>query len=153
MTKILPYRNSGFSLIELMVTIVIAAILASIAMPSFTAIIQNQRIRSASSDLYSSLIRARSEAIKRNVNITLTPVSGNWASGWQIAHPTTAGSFIEEHPALTNITITGPGSVVYSSSGRTQAGANVTFTITGITTENKRCVYVDVSGRPAVKSC
>lgn len=145
--------NSGFTLVEMMIVVTIVAILASLAAPSFRNLIESQRIRSASSDLYFSLARARSEAIKRNTDISLSSIGGNWASGWQISHPTTAGSFIEEHPSVANITIAGPASVTYQRSGRIQGGGSVTLTLSGQVDSNKRCVYVDVSGRPVVKSC
>lgn len=146
-------QMTGFTLIELMIVVVIAAILASLAAPSFITLIENQRIRAASGELYMSLARARSEAIKRNTDITLAPVGGNWASGWQIAHPTVANTFIEVHGAVSNFTITGPASVVYQGTGRITAGSSVLVTLAGAAASNKRCVSVDPGGRPVVKSC
>lgn len=145
---------TGFSLIELMIVVIITAILVSLAAPSFRGLIENQRIRAASGDLYMSLALARSEAIKRNTDITLAPVGGNWANGWQIAHPTSPSMFIEEHGAVSNFAITGPASVVYQGTGRLPAGAStITFTLAGNAASNKRCVSVDPSGRPVVKPC
>lgn len=145
-------HQAGFSLVELMVVISIVAILSAIGLPSFRALIENQKIRSASSDLYTALVRARSEAIKRNTTVTLSPISGNWASGWQIANPAVSGSYLEEHGSVSNVTITGPGSVTYQSSGRLTNSTNSTFTVSSGTVSS-RCVYIDLSGRPAVKSC
>ncbi len=59
-------KESGFSLIELLVIIVIVAILAAIAIPGFSAWLPNYRLRQASRDVYSNLQRAKVNAIKSN---------------------------------------------------------------------------------------
>ena len=59
-------RESGFSLIELLVIIVIIAILAAIAIPGFSAWLPNYRLRQAARDVYSNLQRAKVNAIKSN---------------------------------------------------------------------------------------
>ena len=58
---------TGFTLIELMVTIAIAAILATLAAPSFREYIVSQRIKNASFDLFTALTLARSEATQEKV--------------------------------------------------------------------------------------
>jgi len=58
-------RVSGFTLTELMVVILVVAILAAIATPSMTEMIQRNRIDAYSNELISALSLARSEAIKR----------------------------------------------------------------------------------------
>ncbi|MGD9076356.1 MAG: prepilin-type N-terminal cleavage/methylation domain-containing protein, partial [Desulfobacteraceae bacterium] len=57
-------KESGFSLIELLVIIVIIAILAAIAIPAFSAWLPNYRLRQAARDVYSNLQRAKVNAIK-----------------------------------------------------------------------------------------
>ncbi|MCK7574682.1 MAG: GspH/FimT family pseudopilin [Chromatiales bacterium] len=80
----------GFTLIELVITIAILAILLSIAAPSFTRFTAEQRIRAAATDLQSALLIARSEAVKRRVNMTLSPATGGWAAGWSLRDPTSS---------------------------------------------------------------
>lgn len=141
-------RQTGFSLVEMMVVVAILVILTSMGLPAYRNMIEVQRARDAASDLHASLTLARSEALKRNTSVTITPTGGDWAQGWQIDNPGTGG-IIESRPALTNLTITGPGNVVYRSSGRTQNSASFTAT----SGSHSRCVDVDLSGRPSVKSC
>jgi len=88
-TRTYKKRNNGFTLIELIVTISIATILASIAIPSFTELIRSNQLTSGTNELVSSLILARSEALKRNNNVSLcasldqTTCSGtDFSTGW-----------------------------------------------------------------------
>ena len=63
--------QAGFTLIELMVVLAMVAIIAALAMPSWNAMIVNNRIRAAVNDWTQSLYFARSEAIRQNVAVTL----------------------------------------------------------------------------------
>ena len=84
------FKSSGFTLIELMITIAILAILMAVAIPSFQAMIASTRLTSAKNDLLSTLARARSEAIKVGNRVTVCmsadgatcASSGGWEQGW-----------------------------------------------------------------------
>ena len=62
-------RQSGFSLIEMMVAIVILAILVGLAVPSFQIMLQNTQIRNATESVLNGIQKARAEAVKQNRNI------------------------------------------------------------------------------------
>lgn len=64
-------RTEGFTLIELMVTIAVAAVLLAVAVPSFRHLIISNRLTTAANDVITSVTLARSEAIKRNANVDL----------------------------------------------------------------------------------
>jgi type IV fimbrial biogenesis protein FimT len=80
-------KNAGFSLIELMVSVVVLGILASIAVPSFQTWIRNTQIRNAAESITNGLQRARAEAVSRNTNTTF--VMGT-DSSWTISVVTPA---------------------------------------------------------------
>jgi type IV fimbrial biogenesis protein FimT len=61
-----PRRHSGFSLIEVMISILIVGILIVAAIPSFSTWMQNSQIRTASESMANALQTARNEAIRRN---------------------------------------------------------------------------------------
>ncbi|RYH70415.1 MAG: prepilin-type N-terminal cleavage/methylation domain-containing protein [Alcaligenaceae bacterium] len=77
--------QGGFTAIELMVVVSIVAILAALAAPSFTPLIERWRVRTAAEDLTSTLYYARSEAIKRGGDIAIEASSG-WGDGWKVTH-------------------------------------------------------------------
>jgi type IV fimbrial biogenesis protein FimT len=141
-------RSGGFSVIELMVVVMIVGILAAIATPSFRNITATTRVKTAASDIHLSLTRARSEAIKRNLNITVGAPSG-WLGGWTVS---AGDETIETHGAIPGdvLTITGATAITYTPSGRATSNP-INISLTSTETDIARCVSVSLSGQPAVK--
>jgi type IV fimbrial biogenesis protein FimT len=79
-------RQRGFTLVELMIGLAIAAIVLSLGVPNFVDLIRNNRMTSQINELVAALNLARSEAIKRGQSINITSASGgsNWKSGWTV---------------------------------------------------------------------
>ena len=84
--------ENGFTLVELLVSVAIAAILISIAAPSYVALTNTNRLATQANDILGGLMIARSEAIRLNQRVvfcrsddgaTCSTASGNWA-GWLI---------------------------------------------------------------------
>ena len=92
-------RPCGFTVIELVVTITVMAILAAVGVPSLRSFLQNNRNSSQAQSLILMLATARNEALKRDVaaGITVCPSAdrqncdptGNWAEAWIIPDPVT----------------------------------------------------------------
>ncbi|WP_185453527.1 GspH/FimT family pseudopilin [Ralstonia sp. SET104] len=142
----------GYTLPELMTAVSIVGILAAIGTPSFSGLIASQRAKAAASELFATLSRTRSEAIMRNMSVTMSPKSGGWQSGWQIVDPTNAANVLDDHGSTSSTTINGPTSVTYRASGRVQAAAAPSFVITasGGSSTAYQCVSIDVGGRPSM---
>jgi len=73
--------SKGFTIIELMITVVVLSVLAALAAPSFLSIIEKRRLVGATDNLASLLQYARSEAIKQNQTIMLQFNAGSWCVG------------------------------------------------------------------------
>jgi type IV fimbrial biogenesis protein FimT len=145
-------RFSGFTLLELLITVVIVAILSAIAAPSFKDMIASQRIKSAGFDLVTSLILARSEAIKQNGDVTITPATGGWVKGWTVSG---SGGAVKTQAQFSQITITGPGNVVYNRSGRVTSSTTLNFQINderSVSSVQGRCITIGLTGQPVTKS-
>ncbi len=135
-------------MIEMLVVLIILAVLAAIAAPNMGQMIRTQRVKTASFDVFSTLTLARGEAIKRNVSVTITPTDGNWAHGWTITDA--YANVVRTQASYSNVTISGPGTVVYTGSGRITGGVPPQFSLSAsdVASFNQRCIRVDLSGRP-----
>lgn len=148
--------REGFTIIELMTTIVILGILIMVAIPSFNDLVVGTRVKGAASDLYGALTFARSEAIKRNANVTVGPLTagGQWVNGWQV---TVGATVLATHGALNNLTVECPAGTActqtftYGRNGRLTAGTlTMNVDVASPPTPRRvpmRCVNVDLSGR------
>ena len=75
-------KQKAFTLLELMVTVAVAAILMAIAVPSFVDIVRGVRASANVSALTTALSVARAEAVRHNSVACVT--SGDWSAGWSV---------------------------------------------------------------------
>jgi type IV fimbrial biogenesis protein FimT len=84
----------GFTLLELMITVTIAAILLGVAIPSFFEAIRSNRLTTNANQLVTAFNVARSESVKRGMSVTVRRVDANsatnlgaganWEDGWDV---------------------------------------------------------------------
>ena len=145
-----PAAARGFTITETMVTVAVLVILIGLATPSFREIILAQGVKTASFDVFSGLILARSEAVTRNSTVTITPSGGNWSDGWTIADA--SGEVVRRQDRMPQVIISGPGSVTYNGAGRvTTGGTSISLMANGGRAPHARCISIDLSGRPVQK--
>ena len=145
-------RQRGFTVIEVLLVIVIIGVLAAIAAPSFVTYTSNQRIKSASFDLYAAMVFARSEALKRRVQVTVAANGGDWATGWTVSAAGVADPLRVQDPLSGVITTTTSATVsaVYRQDGRLVAGpVNVLIQPQTVDASlSNRCIVVASNGMP-----
>lgn len=87
-------KHSGFTLVELMVTLIIVSILLAAGLPSLKSFLQGNQLIAGTNELISAIHIARSEAIKLQTNVTICestdgtsctdPATNNWDDGWAV---------------------------------------------------------------------
>jgi len=133
-------RGAGFTLVELVVVLAIAAILLGTGVPFLSDLMQRQRLTAAVNDFFSSMNLARSEAIRRGARIDMVPlnVTGDWAKGWIIfvdadnnQRPDTGEETIFVHDAIgdelsvkANLSDSSVPYLAYTETGRTRSNAS-----------------------------
>lgn len=146
-------RARGFTMIEVLMVVAILAVLASITAPAMRDFIDAQVIKNPASDLYSSLVLARSEAIKRNAAVDIEPLAADWAQGWKVKAQAEATA-LRDLQAYQGVTIAASqaGKITYGGNGRLATSAAVFRVMAPNNTRIKmRCVSIDASGRPNVR--
>ena len=148
-----PRSERGFTLTELVVVIAILGVMAAFAAPSMSRMMQTQKVRSTSYDLFADLTYARSEAISRGHNVQMRSTSGtaNWINGWEIWDTTSNVKLRDQSALASGINFTGSAaSFTFDRTGR--ASDNVDFNIVptdpAAIADQKRCIHIEPSGRP-----
>lgn len=126
--------NKGFTIIELLVTLSVAGIILTVAVPSFQGLVQESRISAQSNNFLSAVMLAKSEAIKRNSPVTICPSTNGtactggtvWSNGWVVFADASSDGVVDggEEVIQVNAAFTG-GNTLQS------AGARITFTANG----------------------
>ena len=152
-TLSLPISTRGFTVVELVTVFAIIAVLATIALPDFSNLLVNQRLRAAGTDLMSSLIVARSEAIKRNGPVEVRPASGtDWTQGWVVNATVSNEQLDKKNPLGPNVAVSfAPTSIVYQHNGRLTSAATNRVQFSDNRTGrglSPRCLVIDPSGLP-----
>ena len=142
-------RSTGFTLVELLVTLAVFAILIALALPSMQQIVASQRVRSVASDIASDLVIARNEAVKRGDNVQLAPSTSGWTGGWTLKVVSSAELLSSRNGTGSGVTFAAsPLTVTYDKYGRLSGATSVVRFSINSGSANQRCVSVDPSGRP-----
>ncbi len=93
-------RRNGFTMVEMLVTVAVLAIMVSIALPSYTTLIAKNRADTETGDLYRALNYTRLEAINRGLSVRITPATtGVWTGALNVTL-STAGTSLRVVPAM-----------------------------------------------------
>jgi type IV fimbrial biogenesis protein FimT len=154
----MPQR--GFSLVELMITISVVALLLTLAVPSFREAGLSGQLRSSANDLAASARFARSQAIKQNAMIKLCVSAdgascgaGGWEQGWIVLK----GAVVLQHRAASSSGLkiaeaNGITSVDFEPTGLGATPAMLTVCrATPSVGSQERVVNIDATGRPRVR--
>ena len=171
------HRLHGFTLVELLAVLAIAAILAGTAVPSMRSFIRSVQLTSATNELFAGLTMARSEALKRSGRVALCKSSdgfrcdltGGWEQGWIVFHDADGDGWRDEAETVlmrtqalpADLRITGNLNVAkyvsYSRDGLThlasgafQAGT-ITLCNSSAAPTPARQIVVSSAGRPRVQ--
>lgn len=150
----LPRFMRGFTLLELMVTVVIAAILISLAVPSFTNLLRRNQITTYANEFATTINLARSEAVKRGTNVTISSNNGlDWTQGWTLTVDATA-ELLRAAPALTgdNTFVSDNNNAFsFNSRGSTNLGGEETLLLCNTNVITGRQIRIAVTGRISVR--
>jgi type IV fimbrial biogenesis protein FimT len=145
-------KSAGFNVIELMVVLAIVGISATIGLPSFAPLITKLRMEGQISELVAGLNFARSEAVKRGLQVSVCPstdaltcaATTSWSSGWIVLLNGAAPQVLQSNGALAK------GSL---SSISNDSPAYPSFTSMGYTFFNGTLTLHDQSDLPEQRRC
>ena len=138
--------HSGLTLIELMVVIVLAAILMSIAIPGYQSLIVRNHVAASSDKFTTSLRLARSEAAKLGEEVTVCPIDkpgstvcgSDWKNGWMLIANNERLKVYDPLNGEVDLKTKALGEIKFSARGYPIATAQYTF-------ESAQCKYSSVS--------
>lgn len=152
-----PAGARGFTLVELMITVAVIGILAVVAVPAMTDMINNSRLRGQSEEVTAALQLARSEALRRNQRITAcASASGTSCAAsanrfvvyWQDPSNAATTEMVREISMPGSVQVSGSAAgIQFRSTGMADSAQQLQVTVSGDT----RYVCVQISGVVSVK--
>lgn len=161
-------RMHGFTLIELMMTLLVASIILTMAVPGFRGLIQNNRAATQSNELISALSLARSEAVKRGARVSVCPTANqtsctagvDWSIGWMVFVDQAANDAAPPvvllpplrvwAPLPGDAALTGPANVRFRPLGDVIAGGLYQHRLPACTGMQGRDIAINMAGRATV---
>ena len=149
-------NNTGFTLIEMMVTITVAAILLGIAVPSFSKMIERNRLSTGVNEFMGALMIARSEAVNRSLPVSICVSDDgascdtsldNYAKGWIIFSDCNKDGLIST--VVTTCDFDGDGTNDKDMIINTHDGLDKLLIVGNTTAEKDKFTY-EFNGRPSV---
>ncbi len=155
-------KRSGFTLLELLVALAVVAVVIAAMMPDLAEYLTNMRIRATADQMREGVLRARTEAIKRNVAVDFVPAG----TGWTVAVPASgvnpAVTVATRAPLAAETSIVAsaaPAKLTFNGSGWVAGGASFSADVTGArgtcmaSGGSLRCLRVTVTGAGDVRVC
>ncbi len=90
----------GVTLIELMITIIVAAVLLAIAVPSFRHAMGSTNLSGIANDLAADVAFARTESAMRHAHVAVASSAGGWAAGWKVQVPSASTAATPPPPEI-----------------------------------------------------
>jgi type IV fimbrial biogenesis protein FimT len=150
----------GFTLVELIVTLSVLVVLIAIAVPSFDGVRVSSRLSAYATALVAGGQLARSEAIKRNVPVTLCvsgdgarfQTTGRWENGWIVLSGTTV--LLQQPAAAAGYQLRdtgGTSTLVFQPTGVGASPASITICRASPAASQARLVSISATGRAVIK--
>lgn len=164
-------KQMGFTIIEAMIAVLLLVILLGVGAPNMISLVEDSKVKQAALDITSDVYIARSNAVKLNCDVLLTPQDkSDWSKGWEVSYQavnttndvtcaSTGGTKIvlKKQDSYSGLSFTGPSaldSIIFQFDGRVQTGSSTdtSFDIVSSnsnTTARKRCVRLSPTGKPS----
>ena len=134
-----PAGSRGFTLVELMITVVVLAIVVTLAAPSFSDLINRNRLIAAANEVVGVMQTARMEAVRRNTRVVLCPSSDGAScssANWQrlIAFSDADGDVtldVDDDEVIRDVTVS-TGGIVVNPSSNTATNQRISFGASGL---------------------
>lgn len=145
------FAQGGLTLVELLVSIAVVAVSATLVAPDIAAMVANYRVRSAAESLLNGINFARSEAIRRNSPVRFALTTSGWTVE-QVSPGSTLQSFVSSD-AVT-VTPAGPATAVtFLPTGLVQAGAQLRQLAVTSAVDAADTRRIDIFGGGLIRMC